>query len=409
MTIAGCIVTIGNNGEPQIVSGLVRPDDIPPSAPSPDTKSGDTENTAAATEPARSRVEQPAMTLPAASTDPAAAARKHAGIGLGLADDLRSIRTAVVKVELCDDFEAAFDLFVFQAARSVFVNGYVPTALEISTRETADRPRLRINDQESAPRTPAKNFSPTAPPSVSTGPRKTTTARRSPLSSHSHQGQEEALRGLRRPHRQAAVILRTRSPPRARSHPSPAFDIDFAAKLRPTANMFWSRINKAQTLDIARATLGIEWAAGHSKDKKPVLADAMERAFGAADEVPAGVTPESRSAALAWVPPGFAAFDTGPTDTTTVQTEADQPDHTATEPSTPHVPASQAQSPTCADDAAHDNVPASPRIVINGEPVDAPEQQVDAKDPQPAIAAATTNGHDVPADPFDIPEFLRRT
>ena len=419
MTIAGCIVTIGNNGEPQIVSGLVRPDDIPPSAPSPDTKSGDTENTAAATEPARSRVEQPAMTLPAASTDPAAAARKHAGIGLGLADDLRSIRTAVVKVELCDDFEAAFDLFVFQAARSVFVNGYVPTALEISTRETADRPRLRINDQEFGAENPGEEL----------------LADRSSLRLDWTQNDDDgeafaafvALPTKDKKKLFAASVARTVKPQLSFEHEArpeleatvARLDIDFAAKLRPTANMFWSRINKAQTLDIARATLGIEWAAGHSKDKKPVLADAMERAFGAADEVPAGVTPESRSAALAWVPPGFAAFDTGPSDTTSVRTQPDQPsdattgidqpNHTATEPATQNGPVSRPQPPDCAHDPAHETVPANPRIIIDGEPVKAPEQQVQAEDPEPATCTATSNGHDLPPDAFEIPEFLRRT
>ena len=49
--------------------------------------------------------------------DAEAEARKEAGVGIGLADDLRAIRTAIVKSQLACDFEAAFDLLLFQLAR----------------------------------------------------------------------------------------------------------------------------------------------------------------------------------------------------------------------------------------------------------------------------------------------------
>ena len=64
-------------------------------------------------------------------------------------------------------------------------------------------------------------------------------------------------------------------------------------------------------LDVARRTLGLEWAHTRRKDKKAALATAMETAFAAGDAVPLGVSKEGRAAALAWIPPGFAAFDTG--------------------------------------------------------------------------------------------------
>ena len=64
-------------------------------------------------------------------------------------------------------------------------------------------------------------------------------------------------------------------------------------------------------LAIARDTLGVEWASAHRKDKKATLAAAMDSAFAAAGDVPASVTAEGRVAALAWVPPGFHAFDRG--------------------------------------------------------------------------------------------------
>ena len=89
-------------------------------------------------------------------------------------------------------------------------------------------------------------------------------------------------------------------------------DIDFAAHVRPTAAMLWSRIPKARVLDIARTVFGLAWASARSKYKKPALAEAMETAF-AAGEPPVGVSAAMHAAALAWTPPGFTAFDTGRT------------------------------------------------------------------------------------------------
>ncbi|MDE0276498.1 MAG: hypothetical protein OYH76_11435 [Defluviicoccus sp.] len=90
-------------------------------------------------------------------------------------------------------------------------------------------------------------------------------------------------------------------------------DIDFARHVRPTAAMLWSRINKGRILDIARTVFGVAWASARSKYKKPALAEAMEAAFAAGDW-PVGIGAGAHAAALAWMPPGFAAFDTGGVD-----------------------------------------------------------------------------------------------
>ena len=86
-------------------------------------------------------------------------------------------------------------------------------------------------------------------------------------------------------------------------------DIDFAQHVRPTADMLWSRINKHRILDIARSVLSPAWASARSKNKKPDLAKAMEQAFAAGDP-PLGLSADMHAAALAWVPPEFAAFVT---------------------------------------------------------------------------------------------------
>ena len=59
-------------------------------------------------ESAISNIDAPTFVAPLASPgDAEAEARKEAGVGIGLADDLRAIRTAIVKSQLACDFEAA--------------------------------------------------------------------------------------------------------------------------------------------------------------------------------------------------------------------------------------------------------------------------------------------------------------
>ncbi len=339
IAISGCIATVGDDGQLQLVQGLVRPEDMPAK------HTGDAGADAAAQvrhtgEPhggpgtAAPDVSGPAM--PPARPDPEAEARKEAGVGIGLADDLRAIRTTLVKAHLAEDFAAAFDLALFQMGRAVFTPGYHDHALDIATRETPDRPPLRANDD---------NFH-----EASTG--EAMLADRSSLSFdwlEIEDGAESfaALRALPPGAKKrlfAACVARTlkgqlafEANARPETEATVArLDIDFAAHVRPGAEMFWSRVRKDRMLDVARRTLGIEWAHTHRKDKKAVLATAMETAFAAGNDVPLGVPKEGRAAALAWVPPGFAAFDTGRIDdgdgNAPAGSDGEAPGETATEP-----------------------------------------------------------------------------
>ena len=126
-------------------------------------------------------------------------------------------------------------------------------------------------------------------------------------------------------------------------------------------------IRKDRMLAVAREVLGVEWAHAHRKDKKAVLATAMETAFAKSDGVPLGVTKEGHAAALAWAPPGFRAFDKGRID--------DEED--ATETQTP--PADRAQAVTSAEPAtqsaagtADDTSPEAPPPVDDPAPTDKP-------------------------------------
>ena len=310
--IAGCIATIGRDGSLQVIEGLVRPEDIPKeTAPAADGRDADPDDEG--TTHSGARVDAPALSTPSAPPpDPRAKARAEAGVGIGLADDLRAIRTALVKAHLAGDFEAAFDLVVFQMVRTVFARGYTASwhALDIVFNETAERPSARANDDGFAAWSPGEAM----------------------LADWSHlpfewmEGDDDAacfaaLQALPRADKErlfAAAVARTVKGQLAfEHHARPELEatvarlgIDFAKHVRPTAEMLWSRITKSRILDVARETFGAAWASARSKYKKPDLAKAMEEAF-AAGPPPVGLGATAHAAALAWTMPGFAAFDAG--------------------------------------------------------------------------------------------------
>ena len=465
IAIAGCIVTVGNDGALQVVHGLVKPEDMPgdtdtanSGAPAHDGQDDGQQATSGIRAPA---IFGPAM--PPARPDPEAEARKEAGVGIGLADDLRAVRTALVKAHLAEDFGAAFDLMLFQMGRAVFMPAYRNDALDIAVLETRDRPPLRVNDDAFGDWSPGEAM----------------LADRSSLpfdwlEIEDRRESFAALRSLPEEDKQrlfAACVARTvngqlafEADARPELEATVArLDIDFAAHIRPTAEMFWSRVRKDRMLTVAREVLGVEWAHAHRKDKKATLATAMETAFAKGDSPPLGVTKEGHAAALAWAPPGFGAFDTGhvddedeasaepeapPADRPSQDTAAsdepqsgpqqeDAPDQPApaanagapegqapngadaeqTAPSAPSNGASDAEAIAPTGREAIDAVNAvpvaggGPRVIVstvgfeNGDDGDADASAEDVP-PAPPVPG---NGHDTAGDALDIPAFLRRT
>ena len=434
--MAGCIVTVDNSGALQVIAGLVKPEDMPKQADStgaaPQTGNGHDPD-AAANGVAGHGVHTagPSVSTPMAPPrDREAEARKEAGVGIRLADDLRSIRTAIVKAYLSSDFGAAFDLMLFQLGRAVFAPGYHDHALDIAVKETPDRPNIRMNDEDFADWSPGEAM----------------------LQDRSHLSLDwltieddgesfAALRALPRAEKEplfAACVARTVKgqlafEPQARPELEATvarLDIDFAKLVRPTADMLWSRINKSRVLDIARTVFGLNWASARSKYKKPALAEAMEAAFAAGDP-PVGVSASMQAAALAWVPPGFTAFDTGRTvgdageaataDAGTAATPepAEATADAGTDPAEA-APAGNGHATEAASEPEGSDGAAANAGNGNAETVD-PGPDADAgdtgeADPDPAVAGGPdgigatgpVNGHDAPPDPMEIPEFLRR-
>ncbi len=407
--IAGCIATIGRDGKLQVIKGLVRPGDMPKPDDAGKSDGGDAANGDAS---GSDRLRGPSISGPMApAPDPEAEARKEAGVGIGLSDDLRSIRTALVKAHLGEDFEAAFDLMLFQLGRAVFTHGCQAHALDIAISETPDRPTMRMND---------KNFGAWSPGEAMLADRSGL-----PLDWLTIQDDAEsfaALRALPQADKEAlfaASVARTVNgqlafEPGARPELEATvarLDIDFAGQVRPTEGMLWSRINKGRILDIARETLGAAWASARAKSKKADLAKAMGEAF-AAGSPPLGITADAHAAALAWTPPGFAAFDAVRTgvedagvemaaDAVAPEAAADpeasaEPDDTApveeVEPQSADAPANAPEPVSVGEstEAPESVEPGAPTIAVNGDAV---------------VRAA--NGHDN-GQGLDLPEFLRR-
>ena len=425
--IAGCIATVGHDGQLQVISGLVRPEDMP----KPEDNAGDA---GAAAQPGNGHdpdasthgVHVPGQSVSqpvAGPRDREAEARKEAGVGIGLADDLRSIRTALVKAHLAGDFEAAFDLALFQMGRAVFAPGYHAHALDIAVKETPDRPNTRMNDADFAAWSPGEAML-----------EDRSNLRLDWLEIDDDGQSFAALRALPRADKEAlfaACVARTVKgqlafEPQARPELEATvarLDIDFAKHVRPTADMLWSRINKGRVLDIARTVFGVAWAAARSKYKKPALAEAMEAAFAAGDR-PVGIGADAHAAALAWMPPGFAAFDAGGIDeggegaATGVTKDAEASAADAGE-AVPAETGGAPADPPAAEDAvdrpatapADEHPAGSDGNGSETEAAAAPadgEADPDIVGPDGIAPPAPVNGHDAPPDPMAIPEFLRR-
>lgn len=308
--ISGCIVTIDRDGSPGVIGGLVRPEDIPKPKGSKSNGANGTPDAGVSSDgdSQDSDIVPPRSSM-STGKDPRTQARSDAGVTMALAEDLQAIRTTTVKVHLAEDFDAAFDLVLFQAARAIFHRGWSSRgSLDISFTRTPTRPMIRTNDENFADWNPAED----------------TLSDWSGLPLGWMEEKDDAARfaglcTLPRPEKErlfAAAIAHTLTGQLAfEYHARPEFeatvarlDIDFAKETRPSAALLWSRVSKGKMLEIAESTIGENWASTRSSLKKGVLAESMEQAFSAGD-TPSGLSAEEHARAQAWTMPGFAAFD----------------------------------------------------------------------------------------------------
>ncbi len=368
MACSGCIVTIGGEGELVIHRGLVRRQDehLVPAPPTPDPATdtpGSTPEAEAPTNSAAGRqtdsTPPPAPPEPEATAahddgppaptptpdgggppapapdagyrppqyehsepDERAAATQDAGLRLGLADDLRLIRTAIVKAYLQCDLELAFDLAAYQLASAVF-GGKPDGPLAIEITATGDVPEgVDPDDREAAAeRNPWARMLTAESADLELDWLQAPTPRERLL-------QFRALKPKERRRQLAAAVARALTPqlafdPDARAETEAvveALGIPFHELYRPDLEHFWRRMGRREMLAVAAETLGEQWAEAHENYRKETLAQAMAAAFGKT------TPPESlkladaaRQRALRWTPPGFEparapAAESGPAD-----------------------------------------------------------------------------------------------
>ena len=368
MACSGCIVTIGGDGDLLIHRGLVRRQDehLVPAPPAPGQATNTPNPTAEAAAPADSTdgaeadpSPPPAPPAPAAAgtrnderdhptpapdrgraaspppgggyrppqydhaePDERAAATQDAGLRLGLADDLRLIRTGIVKACLQCDLELAFDLAAYQMASAVFgrkPDG--PLAIEITA--TRDVPEGVDPDEGEA----VAQSSPGACMLAAEAGYLKLDWLQAPTPRDRFL-QFRALKPKERHRLFAAAVARALTPqlafdPDARPETeavAQALDIPFHELYRPDLEHFWRRMGRREMLAIAGETLGEQWAEAHETDRKETLAKAMADAFGK-NPPPASLklADDARQRALRWAPPGFEparapAAESGPSD-----------------------------------------------------------------------------------------------
>ena len=290
--VAGCIVTIGDDGGFRLHEGLVERSAL---------GAEDIGNDETVGFEARRDNE---ISCPSLSAEQAV--RKECGFSQLLVDDLKAHRLQITRAHLAADFAVAFDLALYALCVDLFGRfGYRSHPLDL--RAIAPPLRSSLNDLagtaadrllEAQDRTldldwlklpPAESFAALA-----------------------------ALPTAAKQHLFARCIASCLKPQLAiEDGADPVIEsagrrltIPFADFWRPTAANYWGRVKKAHGLAIGREILGDRWERDHAGDKKPELAAALETAFDPAKSIACiGLDRTAREAAAAWLPPGIAYAD----------------------------------------------------------------------------------------------------
>ncbi|MEZ5936017.1 MAG: hypothetical protein R3F54_29710, partial [Alphaproteobacteria bacterium] len=326
---AGCIVTIGDTGDLRIIKGLVKRDDeVTRSEHAGGEEISDVQGqgsggvSASSITPARA-----AAGDGAAEPDPDDDSVCMSGV---LCQDLGAHRTQCLQAALVGDPDLARDVLIYVLHASVLsARGYWDNPSELTARPAS----LSSTLEDLGDTKPARDLA-AALQALPSG-----------LAGLSVEAQFDAIRKLGAKEKAAlltasvALSLKERSIDQGRV-PSLLDQIGIAlggdavvsSRWRPTAANFWGRIPMRAALAIGKEVLGDAWAERHARDKKPALGQALEAAFAAGAEPVDGVTPEARTRAAGWLPPGMgvqtdSVADADADDTNT--SEADEPEEAA--------------------------------------------------------------------------------
>ncbi|MFL5334478.1 MAG: transcriptional regulator [Geminicoccaceae bacterium] len=266
--LAGCFVSIGQDGTPFIDKGLVKPE----------------------------HKKQLAKLLKAEAGDDAPEqAKPKGGLSQALLRDLAAYRQQAAQAELAKHPAIAFDLLAFHVADSLLGMHTAHDGPDVQFRQQFPKASVELNDR---PATIIKG--------LSTDWRKPKT----------EAARFEAFRALADAEklgllaRCVALTLQPKLAPAAGDEAT-AYDIalaltgaDVAGYWRPTRANYLARITREQLLAAARDTLGEAWAQSRFGEKKAALVDQLDRAFG--DPEGQGRTPEQAEKLKRWLPEGMA-------------------------------------------------------------------------------------------------------
>jgi ParB family chromosome partitioning protein len=301
---AGCIVTIGDDGEFCLHQGLVEraarrgaPDAADTGGATDDD--GDEEYASPGLEDDDGEPSGPRLT-------PEQKLRKEYGFSQLLVDDLKAHRLQITRAHLAGNFDVAFDLTLYALCTDLFrQTRYHANPLELRATEIHPRSSLIDLAGNSGDRWLAAHRAALELDWLELPPA---------------QG-FAALAALPPEEKQRlfawcfAACLKPQLGIEDRAHPvieaaGQRLRIGFEDYWRPTAANYWGRAKKAHGLAIGRQILGDRWARDHADDKKPVLAVTLETAFDL-DKSSAciGLDQAARDCAGAWLPPGMAYAD----------------------------------------------------------------------------------------------------
>ena len=269
-TLAGCFVSIGEDGTPFLDKGLVKPEN-------------------------RKLL---ARLLKTDGSDgvPGKAKPKHA-LPESLRRDLAADRLQIAQVEIARHPAIALDMLVFQAANALLGKLRVLDGPDVEFK----RPKPGKEREESAAGRALAAIKRALPTDW--------------LKAASEAARFEAFRSL--PEKAKLELLAycmalTLQPKLGPAEGGEATAYDAALALtkasvagywRPTKDNFVSRINRNQLLAIIREVFGEPWAQAHVNDKKSLLVDQLDRGFFTPEK--SGRTPDQIEKLKSWLPVGM--------------------------------------------------------------------------------------------------------
>jgi ParB family chromosome partitioning protein len=275
-SLAGCFISIGQDGTPFIDKGLVRPEQRKPLSKLLHTDG---------------------------SNDELGKVKPKHALAESLRRDLAAERLQVAQVEIARHPAIALDLLVFNAASKM-----------LSKRSVSDGPDVEFSRSRAKPgveheSTIAANALTTVEKSLPTGW----------LKAGSEADRFEAFRSLSEAAKLellAFVVALTLKPKLAPAEGDDVTAYDAALSLtaasvagywRPTKDNFLGRLTRDQLLTVGREVLGEPWAQSRFAEKKSLLVEQLDRAFSNPEK--SGRTPDQTEKLKSWLPQGMS-FDT---------------------------------------------------------------------------------------------------